>query len=61
MALRNCNIDKFKRRRDDWAEAALAQQRKTEMFAELIDAPIPEDAPLQKVRYLKTTDKKHNR
>jgi len=36
MALRNCNVDKFKRRRQEWTEAEEARVRKTTMFADLL-------------------------
>ena len=36
MALRNCNVDKFKRRRQEWTEAEEARERKAAMFADLL-------------------------
>jgi len=53
MALRNCNVDKFKRRRQEWNEAEEARARKTAMFADLLadeDTVKEEPAPGGKKR-----------
>ena len=55
MALRNCNVDKFKRRRDEWEAHEAAQVRKAEMFADLTalsadDAERPAPPKSKKVR-----------